>query len=298
MSMLFCNRGMLCKAALLVAVSFVMFYGVQTTDVQQQNVRKQVIDPTKAAASLSQADMFQLFMNLEKRIIDLESKRSLILRGRDGRDGRDGAPGPMGPQGSKGEPGNQGVRGLPGPKSGGVQYVRWGRTTCPYNATLLYKGRIGGEHYSHSGGGANYVCLPETPKYGRYKDGVQKAGYMYGTEYHVTFYNPFTTSDLHDHDVPCAVCYVTRRSTKIMIPATNECPAEWTREYHGYLMTAYYDESHASEFICVDNDAEAAPGTSANLNGGVLYPVEGRCGSLPCHPYVDGRELTCAVCTK
>jgi hypothetical protein len=26
--------------------------------------------------------------------------------------------------------------------------------------------------------------------------------------------------------------------------------------------------------------------------------VESHCGSLPCPPYVQGYELTCAVCTK
>ncbi|XP_031553670.1 short-chain collagen C4-like [Actinia tenebrosa] len=218
--------------------------------------------------------------------------------GHDGKDGRDGKDGSPGPRGLKGETGHQGVRGPPGQNSSGVQYVRWGRTTCPYNATLLYKGRVGGEHYGNKGGGANYVCLPETPKYGRYEDGNQEAGYMYGTEYQVSTYNPFTKSNLHDHEAPCAVCYVTTRSTEMMIPATYECPAGWTREYNGYLMSDYHNHAHATQFICVDENAEAVPGTSANLNGALLYPVEGRCGALPCHPYVDGRELTCAVCTK
>lgn len=53
-----------------------------------------------------------------------------------------------------------------------------------------------------------------------------------------------------------------------------------------------------TDYICVDNDAEYVPGTKANKDGALLYPVEGVCGSLPCKPYVNGRELTCAVCTK
>ena len=32
---------------------------------------------------------------------------------------------------------------------------------------------MGGEHYTHSGGAANYLCLPKVPKYDQYKDGVQ-----------------------------------------------------------------------------------------------------------------------------
>ncbi|XP_031562350.1 short-chain collagen C4-like isoform X1 [Actinia tenebrosa] len=218
--------------------------------------------------------------------------------GRDGRDGKDESQGPKGPPGLKGETGHQGVRGPPGPKSGGVQYVRWGRTTCPYNATLVYKGRVGGERYSHKGGAAEYVCLPETPKYGRYKDGLQSlVGYMYGAEYEVSF-DLFTKSGLYNHEVPCAVCYVQTPSAKLMIPATYECPAGWKREYHGYLMTEHSNHVHQTEFICVDQDAEFVSGTKPDLDGTLLYPVEGRCGSLPCLPYVEGRELTCVVCTK
>lgn len=39
-------------------------------------------------------------------------------------------------------------------------------------------------------------------------------------------------------------------------------------------------------------------GSHGNKNGALLHLVEGQCGSLPCLPYVGGRELTCAVCTK
>ena len=56
-----------------------------------------------------------------------------ILRGRDGRDGRDGEPGPrgLGKNGERGEKGDTGAQGSPGSRSGGVTYIRWGRTTCP-----------------------------------------------------------------------------------------------------------------------------------------------------------------------
>ena len=38
--------------------------------------------------------------------------------------------------------------------------------------------------------------------------------------------------------------------------------------------------------------------SQGSKNGALLYLVEGVCGTLPCLPYVNGRELTCAVCTK
>ena len=63
-------------------------------------------------------------------------------------------------------------------------------------------------------------------------------------------------------------------------------------------MTEYYNHKKQRDFICVDEDADYVPGTKANKDGALLYPVEGVCGSLPCKPYVAGREFTCAVCTK
>ena len=48
---------------------------------------------------------------------------------------------------------------------------------------------MGGEYYSHPGGGASYLCLPHNPKYDKYKDGHQAVGYVYGTEYKVNDYN-------------------------------------------------------------------------------------------------------------
>ena len=160
-------------------------------------------------------------------------------------------------------------------------------------------GIMGGEFYTHPGGGANYLCLPHNPKYDKYQDGHQYAGYMYGTEYEVSSYSgvPFKRS-LHDHDAPCVVCFVKSRGSMLMMPARNDCPSGWTEEYHGYLMTAYHNHGHPTDFICVDKDPEHVPGSHADKNGALLYPVEGVCGSLPCLPYVSGRELTCAVCTK
>ena len=160
-------------------------------------------------------------------------------------------------------------------------------------------GIMGGEWYYHYGGGASYLCLPHNPKYDKYKDGHQNAGYIYGTEYEVSQYNgnPFQRT-IHDHEAPCAVCFVKSRGSMLMMPARNDCPSGWTEEYHGYLMTAHHAHKHSSDFVCIDGDPEYVRGTFANKNGALLYPVEGRCGSLPCLPYVDGRELTCAVCTK
>ena len=158
---------------------------------------------------------------------------------------------------------------------------------------------MGGELYGHPGGGANYLCLPHNPKYDKYKNGHQTSGYVYGTEYEVGDYNgdPFKRN-LENHDAPCVVCFVKSRGSMLMMPARNDCPSGWTEEYHGYLMTSDHTHKHSSDFVCVDGDPEYVPGSHADKNGALLYAVEGVCGSLPCLPYVSGRELTCAVCTK
>ena len=50
-------------------------------------------------------------------------------------------------------------------------------------------------------------------------------------------------------------------------------------------------------FVCLDDDPETIQGGAADLNGALFYLTEARCGPLPCPNYVDGRELTCVVCS-
>jgi hypothetical protein len=47
--------------------------------------------------------------------------------------------------------------------STGPTYVRWGRTTCPTAATLVYNGYTAGTLQSDTGGGYNYICLHNNP---------------------------------------------------------------------------------------------------------------------------------------
>lgn len=140
--------------------------------------------------------------------------------------------------------------------------------------------------------------MPESPKYKLYRSGFQNTAFVYASEYELPYLNPFP-GNLHNYDPPCAVCHVQTRGAKMMIPAKYDCPAGWTTEYHGYLMAAHHDNRHASDYICVDENAEAVPGTQANIGGALWYNVEGKCGgALSCSRYVAGREFTCAVCTK
>ena len=181
--------------------------------------------------------------------------------------------------------------------SGGVNYTRWGRTSCPTvpGTELVYAGISAGSWYTNSGGGANYLCMPHNPQYGRYEPGVQGYSPIYGTEYQTEGNSPIATT--LQHNAPCAVCYVSTRATVLMLPARMECPTSWTLEYSGYLMSE--NSAHKrTMYECVDSNPDTIPGSSASTDGVLLYHVEATCNGLPCGPYDPQKELTCAVCTK
>ena len=196
-----------------------------------------------------------------------------ILRGRDGRDGTQGLKGGRGEKGDKGEPGLQGQAGPTGPigpmgkigppgicqepqgsNGGGSVYVRWGRSTCPSTSgtEMLYKGVVGGSHQSQSGGGGNYLCLPDLPEYNTeyIKPSYYQHSYVYGTQYQYTVAG--TTNNFKY--APCSVCYVPSRATKLMIPAKQTCPSSWTMEYNGYLMTEISRKRRSATYECVDKE--------------------------------------------
>ncbi|PIK38530.1 hypothetical protein BSL78_24623 [Apostichopus japonicus] len=220
--------------------------------------------------------------------------------GRDGRDGRDwsgcGGSNGDGPTDPEEPPSTNG-------SSGGTVFVRWGRSECPSTSELVYSGTAGGAHYTHKGSGSNYLCMPEEPIYDEPQAGTsgQNRALVYGAEYEMNTYAQW--NHLHDNNVPCAVCWAPSRPSLLMIPARNVCPdSEWTTEYSGYLVGAYYNHEGRTQFVCMDKTPEVVSRSSHNANGALFYVAEGRCGSsgsgLPCGPYVEGNELTCAVCTR
>jgi hypothetical protein len=139
--------------------------------------------------------------------------------------------------------------------------------------------------------------LTRNPIYEKYQSGFQTTARIFGAEYQFVPTGGIYPSSLDEHDVPCAVCHVTKHASQMMLPGRNVCPAGWTREYKGYLMAAYHNH-HRTMYTCVDENPDYTRGTHANRDGALFYFVEGECGSLPCKPYIAGRELTCAVCTR
>ena len=223
-------------------------------------------------------------------------------RGPPGPPGISGPRGPVGEKGSPGSPGLPGSQGEHGPQGpatgGGTVYTRWGRTSCPMNqgTDLVYSGRTGGTKYNDQGGAANLLCLPDDPEYSRYGSGVQGNSPLRGAEYRTASGQPLGSRN--GHNMPCAVCCTSTRSKLLVIPAKLTCPTNWTTEYTGYLMAAYYGHNGRTLFECVDDQPESVPGLNGGDNNNALYyHLEATCNSLRCPPYDSEKELTCAVCT-
>ena len=189
----------------------------------------------------------------------------------------------------------------------GVTYIQWGKTTCP-NITgtqLVYSGKAGGTFWSVQGGGAEKLCLPQQPEYlpnmANIAQAIPSSPHVHGAEY--------SNSNTFQHNVPCAVCYATARSSTLMFPAQIQCPPTWTREYYGYLSSERSNEpvnrprlsAHfRSSFNCVDVNPEVIENSDANGEGALFYYALSACNSngLSCPPYENGRILSCVVCTK
>ena len=180
------------------------------------------------------------------------------------------------------------------PSGVGVTYTRLGSDKCRSGAELVYEGVVAGTHYSQKGGGSNYICLPEDPEYSStFRGGFQGYSILYGTEYEAPL-----RGEVHDHNIPCAVCYTPKRSSTVMIPAMINCPKSYTKEYDGYLMSD--NKGHwRTEFVCVDKAMDVARGTHSNTNGALMYHVEVDCNTgIDCFPYRHDRELACVVCSR
>ena len=76
------------------------------------------------------------------------------------------------------------------------------------------------------------------------------------------------------------------------------CYKGWKLEYNGYLMAGNHNHVAGTMYSCVDSTPDALHGGHSTKHGKLFYLVEARCGSLKCPPYVEGRELVCAVCSK
>ena len=211
-----------------------------------------------------------------------------------GQKGEIGGKGAFGPRGIRGPVGLKGVK---GETNSGSTYIRWGRDDCPSGAVELYSGRAAGTKWNVKGGTSDYLCLPDNPRYGStYTDAASP---LYGVQYQRW---PTSSPRAHYDNMPCVVCYIATRSAMFVQQASYLCPSGWSREYYGYMMSdrENFNREGRTSTICVDTNAEVVPGAGAyaDTSLALFHSVECTNSELLCSPYVDGRILSCAVCTK
>ena len=210
--------------------------------------------------------------------------------------GPKGDTGPIGPAGPQGVKGDTGGKGQKGDINSGSTYIRWGRDDCPSGAVALYSGRAAGTRHDTKGGTSDHLCLPDHPRYG--SSHTESISPLYGVEYERW---PTSSPRAYYDNMPCVVCYIATRSAMFVQQASYLCPSGWSREYYGYMMSEERNSNRqARSTICVDVNAEAVPGSGTSTNPSLTYLMSVECtnSELPCPPYVDGRILSCAVCTK
>ena len=165
---------------------------------------------------------------------------------------------------------------------------------------IFVLGYMAGRKYTSEGSGVDSQCLPEDPVWGNYHDGDESnsafRAYIYGAEIDTNDDAGVFPYSVNEQDMSCAVCK-TNKSMNVMIPARNMCYSGWTEEYHGYLMAGSHSNKGHTH-ICMDGEPEFLQHGGTNDNEHIMYLVDGQCGSLPCPPYVQGRELTCVVCSQ
>ena len=71
-----------------------------------------------------------------------------------------------------------------------------------------------------------------------YISGYQDYAMLYGAEYEISHASPINHAD--GCNPSCALCEVTGRTNKIMIPSHYEYPNGWRRVYYGYLMAGHH----------------------------------------------------------
>ena len=96
--------------------------------------------------------------------------------------------------------------------------------------------------------------------------------------------------------MPCAVCEVIGKSTKLMIPSHYVCPDGWRIEYNGFIMAGRYNHAGSSMYTCIDKAVEQISGSGGDQGGHQMYTIYASSGQYL--PYIGSYAMTCVVCTK
>lgn len=190
--------------------------------------------------------------------------------------------------------------------------MHWGKLACPKTSKEIYRGQVAAPDHFTTGGGSNYICLPDDPEY--HPNSPNKV--LSATIFRV-FYDIEDDIDkvpnVQMQSVPCSVCESNQRLTQLMLPAKTRCPSsDWVLEYNGYLMAAptqytnavlMKGEYYRTSYICVNKMFETFGQKPDDAwSGSGLYLTKAECvkgGKLgTCPPYDVNKALACVVCTK
>lgn len=142
---------------------------------------------------------------------------------------------------------------------------------------------MGGASKRATGGGSNYLCLPEKPSYSKTNEGKQ----VHNSEIDIQL----------DRNLYCAMCERSGKNSMIMYPGSHQCPEKWDLEYTGTLVAQR--KSKRTEYVCLSQDR------ITNFNWrrsslGTTTVSEAACKILPCgeDTYRSNKNLNCVVCTQ
>jgi len=147
---------------------------------------------------------------------------------------------------------------------------------------LFFLGYMGGPSNRGSGGGSNYLCLPEKPSYASY----QKYKQSDASEIYIQL----------ESNLFCALCERNNKNNAIMYPGSSECPDNWKMEYIGTLVAQR--QSSRTEYVCLSQEAASKVRQRSSI--GVTTITNAACKILPCgeDSYKANAKLNCAVCTQ
>ena len=64
-------------------------------------------------------------------------------------------------------------------------------------------------------------------------------------------------------------------------------------------MSGHHSHKGYTMYVYVNKDAQPLPGLGAGYDAALMYHAMADCGyGIPCPPYVQGKELTCVMCTE
>ena len=152
---------------------------------------------------------------------------------------------------------------------------------------------MAGKRHDISGGGTEFLCLPEQPSWGEHGNSDNKNGQVFSVEYEMNI--GINLKHEYNYNAPCCLCK-TNYATTVMIPGLVSCFDGWHLQYIGYLGAGQRYGS-ATNYVCVDSNPKGLPGTGQNEYEATVHNVEIQCGSLNCPPYVNNRQLACVVCS-